>query len=296
MTAIMTDPARATRSLETVRVNDLSVAAGYEGILLANSLDTLDGLFVASTGDSLTKPGLSPWRERIRLTLTVDDHPTTFYLKRFSNPPARFLRETRKSASGALSTAGVEWVWMNLLARDGIPCVRPVAFGEELVGSRERRSAILTEAVPGQSLERWMIEWSEADRSLIRGLIEPTAALIARLHACGYVHRDLYLSHVFFDPAAAMGQSLHLIDLQRVFRPSQQRRRWIVKELASLNFSAPANLVSTADRMRWLKQYLGVSKLDGSGKRLAYRVVGKTCRIASHERRRQARFRSERER
>ena len=175
------------------------------------------------------------------------------------------------------------------LASDGIPCVKPVAFGEAHRGLRERRSALLTEAVPGESLERWVLRWSTADRKTIQRLIAPLAGLVGRFHECGYVHRDLYLSHIFYDPAAPPESSLCLIDLQRVFRPSWGRGRWIVKDLASLDFSTPSPLFSKVDRLRWLTHYLGESKLDASTRRMVFRITGKTRRIARHERRRQAR-------
>lgn len=233
----------------------------------------------------------------------------TFYLKRFTNPPASARREVRRSGTGAKSVAGLEWTWMNRLARDGIPCACPVALAEELRGSREVRSAILTAAVPGDSLEHWAARWTRADHATIRALIGVLAKLVARLHAAGYVHRDLYLSHLFFDPAAPLDDALCLIDLQRMIRPAANPRRWIVKDLAALNYSAPtarddaasfpsptrgdatgpSDLISQADRLRWLKLYLGAVKLDGSARRLAYRVIGKTMRIQSRAARRRLR-------
>ena len=269
-----------------VRHNDLTIVRGYENALRANGLDSLDALFAVSSGERLNKPGLSPWRERLRLTLDVDGEQRMFYLKRFRNPPRKARRELGWSGSGASSVAGMEWTWANRLAADGIACVKPVAFGEQFRGGKELRSAILTAAVPGVSLERWAGQWGEGGRSTIRSLIAPLAALVARLHERGYAHRDLYLSHVFYDPESPPERCLHLIDLQRVVRPGWRGRRWIIKDLASLNFSAPVHLISAADRLRWLTCYLGVSKLDASARRLVYRIAGKTRRIAVHERRR----------
>ena len=283
--------ARQAAGPETGSLNDLTIVAGYEDLLKRNGLDTLDALFAVSHGQSLRKPGLDAWRERIRLTVDDRDGQRMLYLKRFRGPPPRVRREVRKSASGASSVAGMEWTWMHRLAGDGIPCVKPVAFGEELNRQRERRSAILAEAVPGQALESWVAKWGEEDRPIVRSLIGPTAKLVAHFHACGYVHRDLYLSHVFFDPEASIDDALHLIDLQRVVRPSSRLRRWVVKDLAALDFSTPAVLVSRTDRVRWLKQYLGVSKLDGPAKCLAYRIIGKTLSIRRHDRRWTARIR-----
>ncbi|UCC29585.1 MAG: hypothetical protein JSU86_15445 [Phycisphaerales bacterium] len=281
---------REDGNVTLIRRDNLLIAAGYEELLCANGLDSLEGLFNVTNAESLSKPGLATWRERLRLTVEAGGEQCTLYLKRFSDPPLSARRAVRRSGSGASSMAGVEWAWMTRLAADGIPCVKPVAFGEEIRGSRELRSAIITAAAPGASLEVWVGRWDEGDRAIIRNLIEPLAALVARFHERGYIHRDLYLSHVFYDPASPPEESLCLIDLQRVVRPRLRHRRWIIKDLASLNFSAPGHLVSRTDRLRWLTHYLRVSKLDAPAKRLIYRVVGKTQGIAGHEDRRRARW------
>jgi hypothetical protein len=279
-------PGAATESL-----NDLTVVTGYRALLEANGLDSLDSLFSFDNGQLLSKPGLAGWRERWRLTLDADGETRTFYLKRFRDPPRSVRREVAKSRSGAESVAGLEWIWMNRLAGDGIPCPSPVAFGQQLDGTREMRSAVITAAVQGASLESWVRRWGQPDRLIVRGLIRPVARLVAGLHRAGYVHRDLYLSHVFYDPTAPAERGLRLIDLQRVFRPRWRMRRWIVKDLAALEYSTPVRLVSRADRLRWLREYLGKAKLDASARRLCYLIVGKAQRIARHDRLRAARVR-----
>ena len=269
---------------------DLTVLPEYEQILKANGLTSLEAMFTVSNAEPLTKPGLASWRQRLRLTLTVDGAPQTFYLKRFRNPPRSARREVARSDADANSVAGLEWAWMRRMAADGIACTSPVAYGEELNAGCEIRSAVLTAEVPGDSLERWFTGWTASDRPTFRPLIEPLAELVRQLHQRGYVHRDLYFSHVFFDPASPPDQGLSLIDLQRVIRPTVWRRRWIVKDLASLNFSAPSRLITRADRVRWLTRYLGASKLDAAARRLVYRIVRKTLAIARHERRRRIRL------
>jgi len=273
------------------RHTDFFFVTGFEDILRQNGLDSLEALFTVSGVEKLSKPGLAPWRERLRLLLTVGGEERTFFLKRFLKPPLKTRRELRRSGSGARSLAGLEWTWMHRLAADGIPCVRPVAFGQELYGVRELRSAVLTERVPGDSLERWVLRWGEDDRPTILRLITRVAALVARLHQCGYIHRDLYLSHIFYDPTSVSGSALHLIDLQRVMRPRWRHRRWVVKDLAALNYSTPFPLVSRADRLRWLTHYLGSDKLDAPARRMVCLITGKTRRVAGHDRRRAARLR-----
>ena len=288
----MTAPERRDRRRHkgdgTIRLNDLTVMPGSEALLRTHCLDSLNALFATLDGERLDKPGLDRWRERLRVTIPDGDGTHVFYLKRFHRPPRRAQRVVRRAGCGANSLAGLEWAWMRRIAGGGIACVRPVAFGEELRGRSERRSAILTEAVPGDALERWVARWTVADRERITRLIRPLARLIARFHEKGYIHRDLYLSHVFHDVEARPDQSLCLIDLQRIIRPIWWRNRWIVKDLASLNYSTPSCLIHRTDRLRWLKHYLGLSKLTPEAKQLAYRVVGKTQQIARHDRRRTA--------
>ncbi len=86
--------------------------------------------------------------------------------------------------------------------------------------------------------------------------IESLAALIARLHAAGFVHRDLYLGHLLYEGFQEGKPVLHLIDLQRVTK--KRLRRWYVKDLAAMYFSAPHS-ISRADRLRFLKLWLVAS-------------------------------------
>ena len=136
--------------------------------------------------------------------------------------------------------------------------------------------------------------------------------MIGRFHALGYVHRDLYLSHVFFDATAPPPHRLRLIDLQRVLRPVWRKRRWIVKDLAALNYSTPTTMASRTDRLRWLRSYLRVAgqvvlrtpgndrsmhrshegdsrgiRWTGERRALVYRILGKTFQIARHDQSRQ---------
>ncbi len=280
---------RCARPALLSRLNELHVDQQYKPLLLAHGLDSLDALFDTPGAEVLGKAGLQSWRERLRLTLDVEGRPQTLYLKRFRRPPARARRDVRRCGLGASSVAGTEWVAMLQLAEVGVPTAQPVAFGEELVNGREVCSAILTAAAPGDALERVAASWQKPDRTTIRRLIEATADLAALLHEGGYVHRDLYLSHIFYDAQAPPDDALHLIDLQRVMKPRWwRRRRWIVKDLASLNFSVPPGLLTVTDRMRWLRRYVGLPKLHLRGRRLVRRVGRKTRRIARHERRRNA--------
>ncbi|MFQ5462246.1 MAG: lipopolysaccharide kinase InaA family protein [Phycisphaerae bacterium] len=283
----------------------LLVAPRFADLFRNAGLSTLDDLFDPKLGMSLGKPGLEPWRERIRFSPRGAEDAPVFYAKRFQMPPARARREIARSRSQARSCAGVEWCWINRLQAEGIPCAEPAAFAEEFRCGRELRSVVVTREVPGTSLETWCDARSAGEgepgklrgdvraacddiskRACVRKIAHQVARVITRLHEAGLFHRDLYLCHIFHDASAALDQSIRLIDLQRVIAPTWGHARWRIKDIAALNYSAPQRLFSNSDRLRWLKQYLCVSRLDAEARRMIYRIVGKTSAMAEHDRRR----------
>lgn len=280
------------------RLGDLTVVPDMVDRLRAAGLSSLDALFRVVPDKVLNKPGLSPWRERVRIALPGEKGMENCasrgvaYLKRYTRPPRRAYRGLKSSHPRFQSLAAMEWAWLKLLQQADIPAPRPIAFGEELRGFRETRSALLIAAVPGDSLERIAPRLKPRDRARILKLLNATAALVARFHGLGLVHRDLYLAHIFSDEASdsAGPPSLHLIDAARIFRPGIMPRRWIAKDLAALAYSTPRALVSTIDRARWLRSYLGTRSLGREGRRLWYHVDGKVRRIARHDQRRRARL------
>ncbi len=279
-----------TRGGEFIRVGDLLIRAVHVKLLRQYGLTSLDSLFGYADGEVLGKPGLADWRERIRMPLNWRGRNVVFYLKRYTRPPASEQREQRWTCAAAASTAGVEWQRMLELTDAGISCPQPVAFGEEVCGGRELRSAVLIEEVPGESLENWIKHWSPPPGDITRFLSVHLARLVGRLHSRGFVHRDLYLSHVFFDSAAPVEQSLYLIDVQRVMRPRWRHLRWIIKDLAALNHSTPAGIAGNGERLRWLRRYLCAARFEVDVRWLRRRVAAKTRRMARHDRRRAARL------
>lgn len=253
--------------------------------------------------ESLGKPGLDSWRLRYRLVLGRSaDKVIHLYVKHYRRPPSRAACEARRRCSGANTVAGVEWTWIHELEARGVRCPVPVALGEDVHQGVERESVCVTAEAPGRSLEQCLIALGRDAReaaAFTRAVLRPLAELIRRLHDAGFVHRDLYAAHVFVDdPGASRSESmtgphqtvLTLIDLQRVMRPRWLMGRWIVKDLASLNYSCPRGQVSRCDRLRWLRAYRGVRRLTPADKRLAQRIEGKTLRIARHDARRRRRL------
>jgi Lipopolysaccharide kinase (Kdo/WaaP) family len=282
-----------------VRVGDLWVARGYVDVFEGRGWTSL-GALMGCDGEVLDKPGLPGWRGRMRLVLSdgaggSDGSDVSggsggrveLYLKRYERPP--FRSQLGRVFSGGMvhGSAWVEWRWMLALANAGIPCAWPVAFGEMMVGCWERSSVVAIEGLSGASLETWAMDReSRCDRSMVLAM----ADFVRRFHGSGFVHRDLYLCHVFYEAGRDDGSHVfRLIDLQRVFRPVLFGERWRVKDLAALCYSAPDSVVTRSDRVRFLKRYLGVRTLGRRGKRLARRVVSRAGLMLRHDRKRAVR-------
>lgn len=268
----------------------LQVSQSAATLLESAGLESLEDLFAWSEGERLDKPGLEEWRQRWRIRLTDGQgQRRTLFLKRFDRPPLRRQWERWRLAP-ALSTAGIEWRNASELARAGVRAAEAAAFGERMIGPIESRSAILLGAAPGESLEKWVPAYlppagQDPDPAKRRRLIDGLARFVARLHATGFVHRDLYLCHIFFDAARAAQDAdcesaFCLIDLQRVFRPRWRGRRWAVKDLAALDFSTPADRVSGRERLRFLCRYVRHCGGFGSARSLASGVAVRSARMA----------------
>ena len=277
-------------ALHFLKVGRVRVLPRYAVVLQHNGLTTFSSAFQFTGGESLDKPGLATWRQRYRVILRdlSNDHHTV-YLKRYVRPPIgqQFRRIFRGRPRD--STAGQEWRTIIRLAAAGIPVPAPVAFGQEMRGWFERRSFLLLEAVAGTSLESWMPEnWQRcAARETARrqhDFVRRLARHVAALHAAGFVHRDLYASHIF----VRHDEGFTFIDLQRVFRPRWRRTRWVIKDLAALSFSTAAFAAPT-DRLRFWREYVRAVRRERWFRALPARIEAKAQRIRQHDARRLAR-------
>jgi heptose I phosphotransferase len=183
-------------------------------------------------------------------------------LKRYCRPPLAEQFRRIVESKPLRSSAWREFHFINKLRRLGVATAHPVAFGEEMLGRWEVRSFVVTAEIQGQALEKLLEQVSCGTRPAPswterREIIEQLAAMTRTLHAAGLFHRDLYFSHVFLTHNRDGGGVLRLIDLARMIERPWLPGRWRIKDLAALDYSAPADLVTHADRLRFLYHYLG---------------------------------------
>jgi heptose I phosphotransferase len=276
--------------------------------LRAAGLGDFAALFGYQAGEEMAKPGLSSYRRRTRLELSNGQGEVrAFYLKRYQRPPLREqLRRMREH--GFKSSCGRrELHFVKVLSRLGVPTLRGVGFGEKMFGPLERRSFGLTAEVGGESLET-LAERAGVDPGEIppwtqrREIIRQLALLVGHLHGNRLFHRDLYLCHVFLTRNVDGRIVLRLIDLARMLENPRRGGRWRIKDLAGLDYSAPAGLVTRADRLRFLYDYQagGWPRVDGASGRdpemkhclreTIRRVRARGRRMARHDGRRARRL------
>jgi tRNA A-37 threonylcarbamoyl transferase component Bud32 len=179
----------------------------------------------------------------------------TYFLKWFFHGPWR-------------NPARKEWDNARRLDELGIPTVLPVGWGRH-----PRGTFIAFEASPGTPASRWRSLGLSSPQ--LRGLTAELARLVARLHDSRLCHKDLNVYHVL-----VQGESLRLIDVGRVTR--FLRRRWIVKDLASLLHSAWKEGIPPSWARLFLRVYLTESRRKWPRRRLLRAVQAKARRYWKH--------------
>jgi heptose I phosphotransferase len=179
-------------------------------------------------------------------------------------PIAEDVLRFRKPQSGAHS----EWLTLQDVQLKGIPAPRPVAYGVCGTSSASQQSFVITEEIaPAISLEdlaggRW--EWPITP-ALKRRLVRSLAEIARALHTGGINHRDFYLGHFLLDISqgrAVLEQNkpkLFLIDLHRAQRRRRTPRRWLLKDLGGLLFSAMDAELTIRDLLLFVRCYRGDS-------------------------------------
>jgi hypothetical protein len=177
------------------------------------------------------------------------------------------------------------------LAADGVEVMRLVGYGENLGEDGTAESFLLTEELAGYlPLDFFLLERfpalhrqrDDAREHALLDLIDRVARVARRLHEAGYNHRDLYCCHFFVKQEAGGPADIKLIDLQRVQRRRRFRRRWLVKDLAQLAYSAPRTRIKCTHKMAFIRRYLGVGKLRPRDKRLIREILAKQQLMERH--------------
>ncbi|HNZ04611.1 MAG TPA: lipopolysaccharide kinase InaA family protein [Myxococcota bacterium] len=207
------------------------------------------------------------------------------YLKRYDRPPRlqqlrHWLVHGRRVSSGR-----AEHDTACDLASEGVDTPHTVACGQQWRWLFEKRSFLMTREVhASDSLERKLpacFAGPTTPQTLRQrwDFVRRLATFVRHFHRTGYRHRDLYFSHIFLSTRG----TFCLIDLARAFKPIL-RRRFQIKDLAQLHYSAPRDCFSRTDRLRFYLAYSGRESLGSTDKRLIIAVMKKAMHMARHSR------------
>lgn len=260
----------------------------YRTVLDKSGLTSVEAVFSFDAARNLDKKNLASFRSRLQFDIDApgSSQPTTVFLKRYDAPPIVDQLRNWLTARGRKSCAMHEYVSMVELAAAGIGTPRPICCGQQWGILFEKRSFIITQKIPdAEALERKLPGCFDGPANAEsfrrrRDFVAQLARFIKKFHETGYRHRDLYFSHIFHGDK----ERFFLIDLARAFRPVVLGRRFQIKDLAQVYYSAPGRHFSRTDRLRFYLAYAGRSKLTREDKLFLREVIGKTERIARRER------------
>jgi heptosyltransferase-2 len=259
----------------------------HESALTRLGLDSIDSVFSFDAATNLGKENLARFRSRMQFEIDAPHPPgtTTVFLKRYSCPPVLAQLKNWLSARGRRSCALIELAAASQLTAFGINTPKTICYGEQWGSLFEKRSFIITQRIPrAASLERRLPDCftgppSGENLRLRRYFIARLAAFTKKFHETSYRHRDLYFAHIFCDDDGRF----HLIDLARAFEPMFLSRRFLIKDIAQIHYSAPGQAFSKTDRLRFLLRYVGRNRLTAQDKMFIRKVVRKARRMARHD-------------
>lgn len=157
-----------------------------------------------------------------------------------------------------VTSARNEWRALTRLKELGIRVPVIAGYGRRGLLPQLTESFIVTEDVGTQeNLEDLTRHWhSQPPRFSDKlALIREVAATSRCMHDNGICHRDFYICH--FMVTGERGAWLTLIDLHRALIKRRLDRRWIVKDLGSLWFSAMDIGLTGRDLLRFVRAYSG---------------------------------------
>lgn len=276
-----------TRPTYTKIANSFHVDPKHQSALSNLGLTSIDSVFSFKAAENLAKKNLAQFRSRLQFNITSPGSPqsTTVFLKRYNSPPILHQFRNWLSARNRRTCASIEFIAIQELSAAGIGVPKAVSYGEQWGGLFEKKSFLITEKIPkAEAIERQLPdcfngEVTKEKRRLRRDFIERLASFIKRFHETDYRHRDLYFSHIFYDDAGRF----FLIDLARAFKPALMNKRYQLKDLAQVYYSAPGRYFSKTDRLRFYIGYTGRDRLTKEDKLMIRRIIKKTEQMARHD-------------
>jgi tRNA A-37 threonylcarbamoyl transferase component Bud32 len=244
-------------------------------LLAASGLRAYADFVNCDMGDVVGQSGTTLTR---RIELRADGACVAIFLKRYQYQGDRWRHRFRRHKGR------VEADNLALMRGCGVPTPDVVAYGGRRRGMRLLDAFLITRGVPGAATLAALVEGDSLPEwaALIRdqgghgppymALTRRMAELLAGMHARHVYHHDLQWRNVLVAPRGD-GFELYFIDSSRggLRRTPPGRRHGRVRDLASLDKLAAVHL-SRADRLRFVRLYLGAKRLGAAGRELVESV------------------------
>lgn len=190
-----------------------------------------------------------------RLTLFMSLAGRASVVKIHSGPGWREVFKNLLCFRWPVLDAGNEWRGLRRLRQLNIPAPLALAMARSGRNPAARTSYIVMSRLQDTlSLEDVCAAWTASPPPAeFRFFLTREIARICRImHGSGMAHRDCYLCHFHLQEP---GRILHLIDLHRALVGRKVSRRWRVKDLAGLLFSALDTGLARRDLYRFMCSY-----------------------------------------
>lgn len=222
-----------------------------------------------------------------RRTLRFEQGGNSYFLKYHAGIGWKEVIKNLTQAKLPIISAMSEVRAIKAATKAGIDTMTIAGFGERGHNPAHTESFIVTDDLTDTlSLEDAAAIWKgQLDIISKRHLIIRLADITRRLHTAGINHRDYYLCHFLVKQhdfeAHNWDAPLYLIDLHRSQIRKQVPKRWLVKDLGGLYFSAASLGLSTTDIFRFISIYSGLppSKAIKQNPKLWLRVKNEAERL-----------------
>ena len=227
---------------------------------IASAVEGGDALTWAESVSDTAPPEAVFRNKEGRRTLRFDFQNRSYFLKLHSGVGWVEIIKNLVALRAPVVSAINEYRAVRALESIDVDTLSVAAFEVRGASPASRRSMLVTDDLVGTvSLEHYCAPWAEQPPAfaLRVKLIRVLADISRRMHGAGINHRDYYLCHFHLDLSTLDHPQprCHVIDLHRAQCRASVPRRWLIKDLAGLYFSAMDCGLTQRDLLRFLRHY-----------------------------------------